>query len=122
MGLSERLENVTVIGAGGKMGSGIALLLAVEMAKRRIGPEGKDRKFRLNLMDTRDDALDDLVEYIRSQATKIAEKSAVELRRLYADREDLVENGEIIAEFVTECTRRIRLSTDLSVAKDSRMV
>ncbi len=122
MGLSERLENVTVIGAGGKMGSGIALLLAVEMAKRRIGPEGKERGFRLNLMDTRDDALDDLVEYIRSQATKIAEKSAVELRRLYAGREDLVENGEIIAEFVTECTRKIRLSTDLSAARDSRMV
>ncbi len=122
MGLSERLENVTVIGAGGKMGSGIALLLAVEAAKRRIGPEGKTRKFRLNLMDTRDDALDALVEYIRSQALKIAEKSTVELRRLYADREDLVENGEIIREFVTECTRGIRLSTDLSVAKDSKMV
>ena len=122
MGLSERLENVTVVGAGGKMGSGIALLLAVEAAKRRIGPEGKAGKFRLNFMDTRDGALDALMEYIRTQAMKIAEKSTVELRGLYADRDDLVENGEIIAEFVTECTRGIRLSTDLSVAKDSKMV
>ncbi len=122
MNLEKRLENVTVIGAGGKMGSGIALLLAVEMAKRRASPGNKGKKFRLNLMDSRDDALDDLMDYIRAQALRIAEKSAVELRKIYEEREDLVENKDIIDEFLVEVTRGIRLSTDLSCAKNSHMV
>ena len=38
MNLSERLENVAVLGAAGKMGSGIALLLAKELAMVRLSP------------------------------------------------------------------------------------
>ena len=51
MDLDRRLENVTVVGAAGKMGSGIALLLAQEIARTRLKPENRDRVYKLNLID-----------------------------------------------------------------------
>ena len=38
MTFDERLQNVAVIGAAGKMGSGISLLLAQEMARLKNKP------------------------------------------------------------------------------------
>jgi hypothetical protein len=47
MDLNSRLQNVAVVGAAGKMGSGIALLLALEQAYRAI--EQPDATWILNL-------------------------------------------------------------------------
>ena len=57
MDLSERLENVAVLGAAGKMGSGIALLLAKEMARTGLTSEGKGKVFRLAVIDVNEAAL-----------------------------------------------------------------
>jgi len=122
MDLATSLENVTVLGAGGKMGSGIALLLAVEMAKRRLDPANRGRGYRLHLVDTSAEALDGIPGYLRAQARKIGEKTTVALRELYAEREDLVENGEIIQAFVDEVLDGVRLATDAAAAKDSKLV
>ena len=62
MDLTERLQNVAVLGAAGKMGSGIALLLAQELARTRLTPEGKGKVFRLALIDLNEAALDGLLE------------------------------------------------------------
>ena len=51
MNYDERLQNVTVLGAAGKMGSGILLLTAVEMADLSLKPENKGKPFCLNAMD-----------------------------------------------------------------------
>jgi hypothetical protein len=45
MTFDERLRNVSVIGAAGKMGSGIALLLAQEMVKQRLKSEDGLQKY-----------------------------------------------------------------------------
>jgi len=122
MDLTTRLQNVAVLGAGGKMGSGISLLLAVEMTRRKLSPQGKGLPFRLNLIDTSEAALDGLQGYLRSQALKVAEKSIVELRGFYADRPDLVENGEIIQAFLEELAGLVRLSTSLEAARGAHLV
>ena len=122
MDLDRRLENVTVIGAAGKMGSGIALLLANEMAATKLRPENKDRHYKLNLIDVSDEALAGLMGYLRTQLCKLAEKSTVLLRQLYQDREDLVENGEIIDEFIADALMLCRCSTDVGMAAGSRLV
>ena len=122
MTFDERIRNVTIIGAAGKMGSGIALLMAGEMAKSKLKPENKNVRFRLNLMDVNDDALDGLLGYLRSQLTKIGEKSCVMLRELYKDRDDLVENFDIIPAFVDDSLSVIRMGTDLEMAKDSNVI
>ncbi len=48
---ADKLSNVTVLGAGGKMGSGIVLLTAIEMARLKNLPENKNKNFVLNAMD-----------------------------------------------------------------------
>ena len=122
MDLSARLENVTVLGAAGKMGSGIALLLAAEMAKEKLKPENKGRTYALHAIDVSEEALSGLLSYLRPQLTKVAEKSIVLTRDLYADREDLVENGEIIAAFVGDALSVLRPSTSLESTAGSLLV
>ena len=78
------------------MGSGILLLTAVEMTNLSLKPENKDKTFVLNAMDLSDAGLHGLMKYVKSQVLKIAEKQTVWLRSAYANREDLIENGEII--------------------------
>ena len=84
MDLNARLENVTVLGAAGKMGSGIVLLLATEMAKQKLKPENKGRAYALHAIDVSEEALSGLLSYLRAQLTKVAEKSIVEMRGAYA--------------------------------------
>lgn len=120
MDLNTRLQNVTVIGAAGKMGSGISLLLAIELAYRAL--ENKDRTYLLNLVDVSDAALQGLLRYLREQAIKDAEKQTSRLRRLYADREDLIENGEMIQAFADEVMVHVRSGRTLALAQDSTLV
>ncbi|MBI4861959.1 MAG: 3-hydroxyacyl-CoA dehydrogenase family protein [Candidatus Riflebacteria bacterium] len=122
MDIFERLENVTIVGAAGKMGSGIAFLLAVQMAKRKLSPEGREKTYQLNLIDTNPAGLQNLVGYVRDQTVKVAEKSIVELRNLYRERTDLVENTEIVEAFVDEVGRLLMPTTAIEGAASSGMV
>jgi 3-hydroxyacyl-CoA dehydrogenase len=122
MTFDERLKNVSVIGAAGKMGSGIALLLAQEMARQKNLPQNKDSVYRLHLIDISEPALDGLQKYLKAQFVKAGEKTTVMLRELYKDREDLVENYEIIDAFVDDALSVVRLGTDLGAVKNSHMI
>ena len=77
MNYEEKLKNVTVLGAAGKMGSGILLLTAVEMADLSMKPENKNRQFVLNAMDISHEGLSGLMKYLKVQVQKIAEKKTV---------------------------------------------
>lgn len=120
MTLDERLENVAVLGAAGKMGSGIVLLLAQEMAQLKV--RNPDRSYHLYAVDISEKALDGLMAYLRTQAVKAAEKGCVMLRELYRNRTDLVENYEIIDQFTNDVLSVLRPTTELSMAGKSRMV
>ncbi|MBZ5639344.1 MAG: 3-hydroxyacyl-CoA dehydrogenase family protein [Acidobacteriia bacterium] len=120
--LDDRLSVASVIGAAGKMGSGITLLLAQEMARLSLQPESRGKTFRLNAVDLSPAGLAALREYVHVQAQKSAEKGAVGLRALYADRADLVENSEIIDDFVHRVESVVWPSTELSAVKGSRLV
>ena len=72
----QRIQKVSVLGAAGKMGSGILLLTAIEMADQMLKPENKGKTFVLNAIDTSDDGLSGLVKYVRTQVIKAAEKKA----------------------------------------------
>ena len=121
MDLAERYQRVGVIGAGGKMGSGIALLLSQEMALRKARA-GKGAAYRLALMDVSDAALDGLKGYLRGQLLRFAEKSIVPLRAAYASRADLVENGEIIQDYVDTALDLGRAGTQLESLAGCRLV
>lgn len=120
MDLKTRMRNVAVVGAAGKMGSGISLLLALEMAYRAL--EDRSGTYILNLVDMNDAALQGLVSYIAAQALKDGEKQMNRLRALYRDRADLVENGEIVQAFVAEVLLHVRTGKTLALAKDAHLV
>lgn len=120
MSLDELLCNVSVIGAAGKMGSGISALIAHELAKLKI--KNPDKIYIANLIDVNEQAIQGLQKYIKAQITKMAEKSIVSLRAAYESREDLVENWEVINAFVDESLGALRFGTDFSLAKDSKIV
>lgn len=122
MDYTGRLENVTVLGAAGKMGSGILLLTAMEMADLSLKPENKDRQFVLNAMDVSDKALAGLMKFLQAQVRKAAEKKTVALRKMYADRADLIENYDIIDQYIFDVLGIVRPTTSLEAAYESTMV
>ena len=122
MTYEERLQHVTVLGAAGKMGSGILLLTAVEMADLSLKPENKGKSFVLNAVDVSDEALSGVMKYLRAQVLKIAEKKAVALRKVYADNKNLIENYDIIEQYVFDVLSLVRPTTRLEAAFDSRLI
>jgi len=122
MNYEERLQNVTILGAAGKMGSGILLLTAVEMADLSQKPSNKGKTFVLNAMDVSDEAMAGVMRYLRDQVQKVAEKKVVALRHVYADRKDLIDNDEIINQYVFDVMCVVRPTTRLESAYDSYLV
>ncbi|HBS86328.1 MAG: hypothetical protein A2W91_19130 [Bacteroidetes bacterium GWF2_38_335] len=122
MNYTERLQNVSVLGAAGKMGSGILLLTAIEMAELSLKPENKGKHFILHAMDVSSEALNGLMKYIRGQVVKAAEKKTVALRKVYADRADLIENYDIIDQYVADVMAIIRPTTILETTYHSTLI
>ncbi len=118
----QRIQNVSVLGAAGKMGSGILLLTAIEMADQMLKPENKGKTFVLNAIDTSDEGLSGLVKYVRTQVVKAAEKKAVALRQVYAGKAGLIENSDIIEAYVEDVMSVVRTTTRIEAAYDSALV
>lgn len=122
MNYMDRLENVTVLGAAGKMGGGITLLTSMEMADLSLKPENRSRQFVLNAMDISHQALAGLMKYLRVQIQKAAEKKIVILRRMYKDHADLIENKDIIERYVFDVMNIVRPTTILESAYESTLI
>ncbi len=122
MNYDNRLENVSVLGAAGKMGSGILLLTSMEVFDVSVKPENKDKMFIVYAIDISQKALSGLMKYIQSQLVKQAEKKINFLRAVYADRADLIDNAEIIEQYIKDVMNIIRPVTTLESAYESNIV
>jgi 3-hydroxyacyl-CoA dehydrogenase len=122
--LNEALKQVCVIGAGGKMGSGIALLLLQEMAKQELEATGQlgGDEYRLMLIDTNESSLGPLVQYLREHLTRYAEKNIIHLRKQTADHPKLVSNEDTILFFVEGALNNIRCGNHLELAKSAKLI
>lgn len=120
MEYTDRLKKVAVLGAAGKMGSGILLLTALEMTDLWL--QNKKLEMELFALDVSNQGLIGLMKYIEDQSRRAAEKKTVFLRELYSDREDLVENGDIIEAYVSDVRSRIQTSTHLEDVYGSSLV
>ena len=122
MEYTDKLKRVSILGAGGKMGSGILLLTALEMADLSMIPGNKGKEFNLIAIDVSAENLKGVKHYIREQIRKVAEKSIVRLRDVYKDRNDLVENGEIIDQYIIDVMNFIQTTTSVEQAFGSSIV
>ncbi len=122
MSYIDKIENVSVLGAAGKMGSGIVLLTALEMADLSLKPENKSRTFVLNAIDVSQSALTGLMKYLREQVMKAAEKKIMQLRKTYENRADLIDNSEVINQYVFDVLHIVRGVTTLESAYKSTLI
>lgn len=106
--LDNLLKNVAVLGAAGKMGSGISLLLLQEIAL--LQAQSKE-KYRLHLVDTNEDGLSILEHYLYIHLIKFAETSISRIRKFYSNNADLISNEEIVDAFVQGGMRCLRFSS-----------
>lgn len=120
----EWLKNVAVIGAAGKMGSGISLLLLQEMARLEAEQTGAvgSGLFRLNLIDSHESGLIALRKYLRTQMTKFAEKQINDLRKYFAKNAKLVSNEEMIQAFVEGSMDMVLSDTQIDNARNSKLI
>ncbi len=122
MNYEEKLQQVLVLGAAGKMGSGILLLTSMEMADISLKPENKGKEYIIYALDVSQQALTGLMKYIRVQLVKAAEKKINVLRNLYADRNDLIDNAEIIDAYVNDVMNIIRPVTTIESAYEANII
>lgn len=117
-------KDVSILGAGGKMGKGISLVVLQEMARTDAEHHANvnSGNFRLTFIDTRQEALDELRIYLRNQLVKYAEKNIISLRHYFYKRQDLLENGEMIDVFVQNALALCRFSTNLQDTKNSLLI
>jgi len=110
----ERLKSAAVLGAGGKMGSGIAWVVLKAMADLDAQSHGTPGSgaCELVLVDADRSALPRLREYLGDQLRKSAEKNISQLRMWAKDRADLIENGETIEAYVDGALAMTTLSRD----------
>ncbi|TVR38218.1 MAG: 3-hydroxyacyl-CoA dehydrogenase family protein [Bacteroidia bacterium] len=122
MQYDERIRRTAVLGAAGKMGSGILLLAAAEMADISLKPENRDKVYELHAIDISPEGLKGLYTYLKNQLLRIAEKKAVLLREVYKDRVDLIENEDIIHRYVDDAMRLIHFSTRTESAYNAHVI
>ena len=99
-------------------------VLALEMTWRALerAPGQSEAPWVLSLIDLDDGALQALVRYLREHAARDAEKQVNRLRAAFRDRPDLVDNQDMVQEFVFEALLRVRTGKTLALAKDALLV
>lgn len=117
--MEKYLENVAVIGAAGKMGSGIALVLLQEIA---LAAEKYQKNVRLKLIDANEESLTSLKSYLLTQMIKYSEKNIIALREIYKDNMDLVSNREIIDHFVMKAMDFLTLTISLEEVTSATLI
>jgi 3-hydroxyacyl-CoA dehydrogenase len=78
--------------------------------------------YQLNAIDVSEDSLKGVMDYLRAQVRKAGEKQIVHLREVYSERADLVENAEIIDQYILDVIRLVKTSTSPGTASDSDLV
>lgn len=118
----ERFQHISVLGAAGKMGSGILLLNVLHSAKMKHLPDFVGKTFVINAIDQSFDQLDQLNEYLKVQVQKWAEANIVWLRKAFNNRPHLIDNKDVIETFVFEALALVKPAVTKEAAYQSTLV
>ena len=120
MEYSKRMSEVSVLGAAGKMGSGILLLLAQELYDLSQKDENSGIEFKLNAIDLSKEALQGVMKYVEKQTRRAAEKRPEKIEPYFKGQNLSVE--DMICSYVSGVLSLIRSSTELADVKESSLV
>jgi len=118
----DKYKNISVLGAAGKMGSGILLLNVLHSARLMHHPDYFRQTFVIHAIDQSFERLEGLNEYLRTQVLKWAEKHIVDLRKVYINRPHLIDNKDVIQTFVNEATALVKPSVNIESSYDSTLI
>ncbi len=122
--LDRNLTKVAVIGAGGKMGSGISLLLLQEISRVELSKTGAlgTGVFLIHLIDQSEKSINGLYQYLKGHLKKYAEQHIQELRDYWKNNPLLISNADIIEAYVEGTMRIARFSTTYASAKEASFI
>ena len=107
-------QHIAILGAGGKMGSRIALLLLLDLCFKN--------DYVLTLLDVYPDGFLPLKKYLKNHLTSKAEKSINLIRQKFTENLEIIDNGDMIQAFVEEAMDRVRFATSTDDCKDVNYV
>ena len=113
-------SKIAILGAAGKMGSGITLLTALEVTRVRL-TDPRSKNCRLFALDISESALDGLKNYLRTQITKKGEKDPDFLRSLYST-DSLTSNEQLINKYIKDVFDSVVFLTDLKKLPDIELI
>lgn len=116
--LGSNKNHFAVIGAGGKMGSGIMLVLLEALSMEALKVHGAVEGFSLTGMDVQSEALDGLKGYLEKQLARIAQKKKEKLQEFFP----VMDEETFIAEFVNQAMGRVRYTTNLQDLADAELI
>jgi len=122
MEYDKRLEHVTILGAAGKMGSGILLLTVLEMLALKLKPENRSKEYKLYAMDISEEGLKGLIEYIKKKVRKNGERKIDKVKELYTGEAGLTGDEDIVNRYVADVIGLIKPVTDLKPAYQSGLI
>ncbi len=120
MDFNKRIKKVAIFGAASALGTEIASAIAIEIAKAKA--QNPLEIFKINCLDQKEEVLFDVRKKVQARVISAAEKSIVHLREIYVEREDLIENSEIIHECVEGVMHGFRFDSDPLYVKQADLV
>lgn len=100
----------------------ITLLFLVEMTKLSIDIKNKDKTFVLNFYSRSNKKINLVYNTLRKKLKYSAEKNIILLRKLYIYREDLINNSDIIEEYIFDAFKILRPTINLSSLYNSSLI
>lgn len=113
MAYENQFKKVAVLGAAGKMGSGILLLAAIEMAKIKFQQCDSDTDYILYAMDVSEEGLEGVMTYINKQVRKNGERYPELVKGYYTGNDQGLTDDALLEKYVSDVTKLIKPVTQL---------
>lgn len=121
--IQSSLRSMAVVGAGGKMGRGIALLLLELQAETFLLKDTIDEPFYLYLVDMSDHSLTALYHYLKVQLKKGGEKKLERLKQAYKHRPEIQEDKNLLIQnYLDDLLSHIRMSSSLEGCQKAHLI
>ncbi|MBE9509965.1 MAG: 3-hydroxyacyl-CoA dehydrogenase family protein [Bacteroidetes bacterium] len=118
MAYENQFKKVAVLGAAGKMGSGILLLTAIEMAKIKFQQDDPDIDFILYAMDVSEEGLKGVMKYIEKQVRKNGERNPDQVKGYYNGNDQEMTEEYLLEKYVSDVIKLIKPVTLLGSLRD----
>ena len=112
-------KNISVLGASGKMGRGIVLLLSKTILPQNVQ---SDKEQKIIALDLSPNGLKEMLDYIEIQSIKYAEKNIEIVRTLYEKNTDLVHDSDFVNYYVEEIKSLIHTTDKVEDTFSSELI